>query len=168
MGTQGVSVVEQARRLAAVDLGGLSSDRVMQMQQRRRWRLIVKGLRSRLEQWAEFCERRGQDAVGGCGSVMGAIVECQGDFVRSTNPSANGMPDGIYATEKAFQALTDGSKDAVRAEYFGVGKTQSERAQSLGVQVRAYQRRLDKAHKEIYEIFSELDSTAGGAFWQSV
>lgn len=138
----GVSVTEQIKRLAEVDLneerGKSSGQRIIPMVDRR---LVTWG------EW-KLSERADSGEAAGS-SMLGALMDSQGELIRSTNPSAGSMPDDIYDTDKAVQRLPVELERVVREQYTNLIATAAQKAETCGCSTKTFYRRLGKAHQEI-------------------
>ncbi|MCV6590782.1 MAG: sigma-70 region 4 domain-containing protein, partial [Marinobacterium sp.] len=123
-----------------------------------RTRRQTRAADERLRAWGEWTARAIRGEGGYIRSLAGDLtgLGCGG----STNPDANGMPDGIFDTDRAVQQLTDRQRDAVEMEYLHSDLLQEQRARRLGVAVKAYEKLLSRAR---LKIFQALYVPSGGA-----
>lgn len=138
---------EQVARLESVDLDALKATQLAEKHER----MLILGIDRRLVAWAEWlysAERR-KVSVGGCGSVMGALVDSQGVFARSTNPNSGGMPDDIYDIDRLVRGLPADEGQVVRVNYLQSENGQVANAAACGMSERTFRRKLRGAQQKI-------------------
>lgn len=134
-----VNTVEQAlmkrkanlKRQARIDSGQANNPRIHR----------------KLELWAQWL--LGQHAeYGGCGSMLAAVMDSGGVFVRSTAEGTS-MPDDIYDTERAVMLIDEKYRQAVFQKYLELDKNDEQRGKALGVSGRTFRRYVATAQQQI-------------------
>ena len=143
---------EQVTRLEAVDLDVLAQEAAPKAKPKRKALQRIPGIDRRLTVWGEWllnekCSVVGE--VGWGGSMLGALIDGGGELIRCTAKDPGGMPDDVYDTNKAVEALSDKLKQVVQVQYLDLTSSAEQKAEQCGCARRTYFDRLAKAHQEI-------------------
>lgn len=111
----------------------------------------IPAIDARLQIWARWRlmndDRGGGEASGS--SMLGAIMDGGGQYIRSTNPSANSMPDEIFDMDRAVTRLPDKLRMAVELKYLEDQLDTTTRAARCGCSTKTFYSRIYQAQHEL-------------------
>ncbi|MBB1485798.1 hypothetical protein [Oceanospirillum sediminis] len=116
----------------------------------------IPAIDARLQIWARWRlmnEDRGEGEASGS-SMLGAIMDGGGQYIRSTNPSANSMPDEVFDMDRAVTKLPIELRMVVETKYLDDHLDAPEKMSKCGCSKRHYYSRLYQAHHELLFMIS--------------
>lgn len=116
----------------------------------------IPAIDARLQIWARWRlmnEDRGEGEASGS-SMLGAIMDGGGQYIRSTNPSANSMPDEIFDMDRAVTKLPVKLRMVVETKYLEEHLEVTEMAAKCGCSKSTLFNRVIKAHHELLFMIS--------------
>lgn len=112
---------------------------------------LIPVIDRRLNTWGQW--RLANDENGqiqsSCGSMLGALIAGGGEIIRSTDPSADSMPDDIFDTDRVVQKLEPKLRMVVEAQYMDLMSTRAEKGNQCGCSSKTFYNRLVVAHGQI-------------------
>lgn len=116
----------------------------------------------RLQSWARWLEgSRTGASLGYGGCTIAAVLDCGGQFIRSTAPGrADDMPEAIYNVERAVNQLDSKLKQIVIEHYRHADAPEDKRLAVCGISRATYYRRLNQAHTHVMMLLVPLRKPA--------
>ena len=111
----------------------------------------IPAIDGKLQIWARWRlmnDEQGSGEAQGC-SMLGALIDGGGQYIRSTNSSGDSMPDEIFDTDRAVTQLPLELRMVVEAQYLDDHLELADKCSKAGCSKPTFYRRLYQAQHQI-------------------